>query len=187
MMAKTPGLQYWHTETLQQRACPAHQQSVCWEGRHETTLPTKPSLLSDNGKSCKVAQELHAKQQRQERYYNRTSHSLSDLVQGDAVRVQPREGVRHWQAAVVVQMISPRSFEVRLNNGRILRRNRCVLRKVKDSHNPGEIEDDAILCPEEETTTKTAETNTGERTGEPFQTRSGRISRPPTWMKDYAS
>ena len=152
-----------------------------------TTLPTKPSLFSDDGKSCKVAQELHAKQQRQERYYNRTSHSLSDLVQGDAVRVQPREGVRHWQAAVVIEMISPRSFAVRLNNGRILRRNRCALRKVKDSHNPGEIEDDAILCPEEETTTKTAETNTGEGTGEPFQTRSGRISRPPTWMKDYVS
>ena len=150
-----------------------------------TTLPTKSSLLNDDGRSCKVAQELQAKQQRQERYYNSTSHSLPDLVQGDAVRVQPREGLRHWQAAVVVKMISssPRWFEVRLNNGRILRRNRCALRKVKVSHVP----DNMILWPEEETTTQTSETSTGKRTGAPFQiTRSRRLSKPPTWMKDYA-
>ena len=100
-----------------------------------TTIPTRPSLLKPKIDESTTTEELMKRQQRQAYYYDQSAHGLPKLIQGDDVRVQPREAGTSWKPAIVVREFSPRSFEVLFENGRTARRNRCQLRKVKPGRN----------------------------------------------------
>ncbi|KAJ8356687.1 hypothetical protein SKAU_G00194810 [Synaphobranchus kaupii] len=100
--------------------------------RTRTLLPTKDTLLepeiTDN------TQGLMHNRRRQEKYYNRKARDMDTLKIGDSVRVQPYEPHKVWRAAEVIKPVSHRSYEVKLESGGVLRRNRRHLR-----HNHGTI------------------------------------------------
>ena len=57
--------------------------------------------------------------------------TLKPLSKGDHVRIQPTQpGIRTWNKGVVTNRMSARSYEVKTDNGSVLRRNRRLLRPV---------------------------------------------------------
>ena len=69
---------------------------------------------------------------RQEKYYNRTAKNLDTLKTGDRLRVQPVQPHKVWKTAQVLRPVSHRSYEVKLDSGGVLRRNR---RHLRHNHN----------------------------------------------------
>ncbi len=65
---------------------------------------------------------------RQAKYYNRTVKDMDLLKKGDSVRVQPCEPHKDWKPAQVIKPVGPRSYEVKLESGGAVRRNRRHLR-----------------------------------------------------------
>ena len=94
--------------------------------RTRTLLPTKPTLLQPELHDTKQA--LRDNQQRQAANFNRGARDLKALKPGDAVRIQPFEPHTVWRRATVMQPVDHRSYQVRLDNGGVLRRNRRHLR-----------------------------------------------------------
>lgn len=76
-------------------------------------------------------QGLRNNRKRQEKYYNHTAKDLDCLKEGDSVRVQPFDQSKIWKAAKVIRPVSPRSYEVELESGGVVRRNRRHLRVEK--------------------------------------------------------
>ncbi|KAK7901627.1 hypothetical protein WMY93_018396 [Mugilogobius chulae] len=94
--------------------------------RTRTLLPTKETLLEP-----KITNDQHGlsnNRRRQEKYYNRTAKNLDCFKEGDSVRVQPFEPHKTWKVAKVIKPVSLRSYEVELESGGVLRRNRRHLR-----------------------------------------------------------
>ena len=54
---------------------------------------------------------------------------MDTLKSGDSVRVQPCDTHKGWRPAKVVEQVSHRSYEVELESGGVLRRNRRHLRR----------------------------------------------------------
>ncbi len=94
--------------------------------RTRTLLPIKDTLLEPEITSN--MQGLMHNRQRQEKYYNRTAKNLDTLKTGDRVRVQPFQPHKVWKTAQVLRPVSHRSYEVKLDSGGVLRRNRRHLR-----------------------------------------------------------
>ena len=153
-----------------------------------TLLPTKVSTLVRTG-SERVQEELERKQEKQASYYDRKACDLLDL-EVDEVRIKPRGGYRYWRPATVVEKVAPRSYCVRLKSGRVLRRNRVQLRKVKSPRESKEREHDSQqirswiektegeeVPPEAQEQGKEFEEDAN-KPGE-YRTRSGRLVRPP--------
>ena len=66
-----------------------------------TTLPVKHSLLQEWSTNRVTAKEEFArKKERQAQYYTRPAYPLSELIQGEVVPVQPREGGKLWRPAI---------------------------------------------------------------------------------------
>ena len=103
--------------------------------RTKTFLPTRARLLqpevkNDNEQRAKT--ELY-KFKVKHYYDQKASGPLPELHTGDTVRVQPvRVGEKEWIPGTVESHTYPRSYDVRLRNGRILRRNRKHLRKTNE-------------------------------------------------------
>lgn len=145
--------------------------------RTRTLLPTKESLLEPEVTDNK--QGLMNTRQRQEKYYNRTARDLDCLKEGDSVRVQPFEPCRTWKTAKVLRTVSPRSYEVELETGGVLRRNR---RHLRHNHSP------PSSSSQTETMTKTQTVVTAKRgDNAAVTTRSGRQVRTPAYLKDYCT
>ena len=96
--------------------------------RTKTLLPTKASPLQP--KVTDVQKELRSKQDRQSVYYDRSAKDLDTLKIGDHVRVQPFAPYTVWRAARVLRPVDTRSYEVQLENDRVIRRNRRHLRRA---------------------------------------------------------
>lgn len=143
--------------------------------RTRTLLPKKKSLLEPKVTNNK--QGLINNRQRQEKYYNRTARDLDCLKEGDSVRVQPFDPCKIWRPAEVIRTVSPRSYEVELESGGVLRRNRHHLRR---NHGPP--------TPSTHTGTRTESQTvvTAERGDNTIvTTRSGRQVKTPSYLKDY--
>ena len=142
--------------------------------RTRTLLPTKETLLEP--KVSNNTQGLIYNRQRQEKYYNRTAKDLDCFKSGDCVRVQPFEPCKTWKSAKVLRPVSPRSYEVELESGGILRRNRRHLR-----HN---------YCPPSTSAPTGTVTGVAAVHGQgtdqyTVTTRSGRQVRRPAYLRDY--
>ena len=74
------------------------------------------------------------------KWYNANARNLPELKIGDTVRI---EGNKTWdrKAQVTEQCNTPRSFKVKTEDGRVLRRNQRDLLKTKESYVPGETID----------------------------------------------
>ena len=94
--------------------------------RTRTLLPTKASLLQT--KVEQVQQGLRSNQKRQSAYYNRSAKYLDTLKLGDCVRIQPFGPHTLWRLGKVLRAVDARSYEVQLQSGGVLRRNRKHLR-----------------------------------------------------------
>jgi hypothetical protein len=99
----------------------------------KTTLPTTESLLQPNAVNKGEMEQLKRAQKRQAKYYNRSSHDLPILAEGDNVRMKPfRLGEKAWKHATVVERLDQRSYEVEADNGTLYRRNRVHLKKTNE-------------------------------------------------------
>ena len=68
--------------------------------------------------------------------YDKTAKDLQQLREGDQVRIQPRqlgEAGREWKKGVILQKLDSRSYEISMNNGNILRRNRSEIKPTKEN------------------------------------------------------
>lgn len=149
--------------------------------RTRTLLPTKTSLLQPEIKD--TTQALIDNQQRQSAYFNRSARDLHTLNPGDGVRIQPVEPHAAWRRATVVRPVDHRSYLVRLDNGRVLRRNRRHLRLSRDtpvSSIPVAGETSATVTPE-------AALPGGSYAGgtQTVTTKAGRTVVRPQYLKDY--
>ena len=100
--------------------------------RTHTLLPShrvlrKPTIPSN------TEQELHNSKQKQRLNHNQQARDLSNLDLGTTVRIQ-RLGTRQtWTKARVEERLPHRSYRVKTEDGRILRRNRRHFRATKET------------------------------------------------------
>ena len=83
------------------------------------------SLLEPGYATEKDTQELQARKQRQQYYYNRHAHPFKPLAPGETVRLR-LPGQTTWTAGVCQGAVGPRSYEVQVGGSRY-RRNRRQL------------------------------------------------------------
>ena len=162
--------------------------------RPRNMLPAARQLLASTT-YChdQVRQRFQAEKNRQKHYYDRLSvRPLPPLVPGDPVRMSPLPGSKSWLPAKVVQRHqSPRSYVVECTgNGRKYRRNRRQLRKSTDaditsSQRSGDTdfpEPTGVGDTTPEVNTKTPDpvpSASMPNPRPPYQTRCGRVVRPP--------
>ncbi|XP_069133142.1 uncharacterized protein [Argopecten irradians] len=153
-------------------------------------LPTVRETLSP-----KVARgatvQLNSRQDQQKHHYDKRTKPLSPLKHGDSVRIRTE---KTWEPAQVQYKRSePRSYMVTTPDGRHYRRNRRDLLKTSE---PPPI----IMGPEPEVSaslptkpdvpednSKQQTLNTTKTVSNDVRTSSGRIVKPPRWLKDYSS
>ncbi|KAL6490120.1 hypothetical protein MHYP_G00004650 [Metynnis hypsauchen] len=135
--------------------------------RTRTLLPITDNLLKPEIQQN--TQGLRNNQHRQIKYYNRTAKDLQPLKQGDRVRVQPFEPQTVWKPATVIKPVDHRSYEIKLENGGVLRRNRRHLRK------------------ENRTTPVTVPRHTHAECQQRVVTRFGRAIVRPCYLRDYTT
>lgn len=140
--------------------------------RTRTLLPTKETLLKP--KVTNNEQGLNNNRRRQEKYYNRTAKDLDCFNEGDSVRVQPFEPCKTWKVAKVIRPVSVRSYEVELESGGVVRRNR---RHLRHNHCPTTPPAHTV------TVTNTPPVVTAQTNG--TTTRSGRQVNRPSYLKDF--
>ena len=102
--------------------------------RTKTLLPTSNHLLKR-----KTPKDMHKKKKKksskQTKYYNRSVKELPELIPGDIVQVQPLKSMdryKQWARAEVDTKVDIRSYQVRTEDGRVLRRNRRHLKHTKE-------------------------------------------------------
>ncbi|CAM4713618.1 unnamed protein product [Leuciscus chuanchicus] len=158
--------------------------------RTRTLLPTKTSLLQPQVISAQ--EDLINNQQRQCAYYDRSAKDLDELEPGDRVRVQPFAPYNVWRLGNIQRPIDARSYEVLLDTGNVLRRNRRHLRRAPgatpsrppdiDTDDTGHSETASPLCTSENVTPLD---NTNSDV--PVTTRSGRIVKKPSRYMDFVA
>uniref|UniRef100_A0A3Q2FT90 Integrase catalytic domain-containing protein n=1 Tax=Cyprinodon variegatus TaxID=28743 RepID=A0A3Q2FT90_CYPVA len=93
-----------------------------------TTLPSYDSNEQSAKKSSKLEYKLRKQKVKQKSYYDRSTKILPPLSYKDPVRIEDDEG---WNTkATILQEVAPRSFEVKTEDGQVLRRNRRSLLKT---------------------------------------------------------
>ena len=133
------------------------------------------------------------------KWYNANARNLPELKIGDTVRIQ---GNKTWdrKAQVTEQCNTPRSFKVKTEDGRVLRRNRRDLLKTRESYVPRETSDfydhdestssSKVSAPTQAASSETppsqaANSEIQDGPIRPYYTRSGREVRPPRRFQDY--
>ena len=100
--------------------------------RTKTLLPTSNHLL----KPKTPTKDMHKKKKsKQTKYYNQSVKELPELIPGDIVRVQPIKSMdryKQWAWAEVDTKVDIRSYQVRTEDGRVLRCNRRHLKHTKE-------------------------------------------------------
>ena len=151
--------------------------------RSRSSLPITQTLLKPKVIGRKRVHEKLSKKQRKQKYlYNKTRRDLSQLNQGDAIRIQ-REN--KWEPGVVTDRANtPRSYHVRTERGEY-RRNRRHLMKTNEMpiRSDDRIEDDYDTNVDDSTQSDEWEPSTSEP--KPYVTRYGRTVKTPVRFKDY--
>ncbi|XP_063965835.1 uncharacterized protein K02A2.6-like [Lytechinus pictus] len=172
-------LQYRNTPLEGLDASPAQ---LLMGRRTRTPLPTNKRLLKPKTQQ-NINTKLKKQQEKQKMFYDKTTHTLPNLVIGDVVRMRSTRNPKIWQKAIVVRICKePRSYIVQAE-GVDYRRNRKDLNKTKESLNPLHQND------EYNNQTQTSHDNppntpqnTSQRTTQPKQgytTKYGRHIKPP--------
>ena len=157
-------------------------------GRTKTLLPTSQKLLQPK-LNHSVPQEKGMIKDRQLQYYNAKAKDLPLLSTGRAVMIEPDRKGQLWRKATVVGQSNhrPRSYEVETDTRRILSRNRRHI-KLTPLSTPGYEEYEqgpSAVEGEKEPTESTKELVSPEGKDSPYQTRSGRASKRPSYLMDY--
>ncbi|XP_031335047.1 uncharacterized protein K02A2.6-like [Photinus pyralis] len=110
----------------------------------KTKLPISADLL--NPKLCeRVDDKLRYRSERNETYFNKGAKPLSDMNAGQNVTIFNHVN-KNWEPGQIVSKHdSPRSYNVQINSGETVRRNRVDLRK---SHNEFDIKQNCSDLPE---------------------------------------
>jgi hypothetical protein len=99
--------------------------------RLRSTLPTTniqlhPQVIKERNLKWKLVE----KKNQQKKQYDKTAKELPNLTSGDKVRIKRQD---LWEPAVVVRKSStPRSYDVKTQDGAVYRRNRRHLLKTKE-------------------------------------------------------
>ena len=198
-------LDHRNTPTEGMKSSPAQR---LMSRRTRTLLPTSEKLLKP--KLAENVQEGKWKTRtKQAFYYNRNARDLPPLKTGDSVRIQPTSNPKAtWKKATVQEQVNMRSYKVLTEDGSALRRNRRHLKATtKESHTPTtqmpkqtelpspskhiEQETNAsghssseVAKPQEPAVEQPA-TDLASQASKGNQTRSGRITKPPSYLKDF--
>ena len=98
--------------------------------RTRTTLPTATGLLKPETQDpVTIKRQLKEYQDKQKFYYDKSTKPLTDLEQGDVVRINDGQSKESRKGIVV----APRSYLVKDNYGQLYRRNRRHLIRSKES------------------------------------------------------
>ena len=158
--------------------------------RTRSQLPVTENLLKPKIVE-NVPEILSRKLERQARYYNRSSKDLKQLNPGAIIRVQPVSGQKLWRKGKVIEEISPRKYRIEVNGNEYVR-NRKYLRRSTEKQD-GNFDNVEVPLEEDSDNTSTSERNSeqappqiaGQSDGKVMQTRSGRVIRQPSHLKDY--
>lgn len=145
-----------------------------------------------------VRQKLLQRQSEQKLYYDRNSHDLKPLNVADNVYVR-RQVDKPLEPAIVTKICNrPRSYELQMSNGRKLERNRSHLYETVSEKNECEktvqnetLQNASVSNPVRSPESIIFKQNVNENSNQnvqnkqTFVTQSGRISRPPSYLKDY--
>ncbi|KAI5086769.1 hypothetical protein C0J45_23903, partial [Silurus meridionalis] len=158
--------------------------------RTRSLLPAKNSLLQPQ--VVQVEQALITNQRRQCAYYNRSARDLDALRSGDTVRVQPFEPHTEWKLGKVKRPVDSRSYEVEMDSGAVLRRNRRHLRRARvvpqmevvdiETVNTSGTHADTVISQQSPHTQGDTCNGDGAKT-----TRCGRVVRQPQRYKDFTT
>ena len=162
-------LEYWNTP-IDDVGSPAQ---LLMSRRLQSILPNtlsqlQPSVVDPR----KVEEQLKKKQERQKKYYDVASRVLPSLQHGEIVRVQISD--RWKEATVKTQVETPRSYNLKMPNGREVRRNRVHIRKQNGNTATKEPIEDGILD-NESTLPNLSQSDQSQG----YNTRSSRVSKPP--------
>ena len=160
--------------------------------------------------------QILKRKEKQTHHYNQHAKELPDLLKGVWVAPQPGNRSQKWFRAVVQDQTDVRSYNVRTQNGRMFRRNCKHLRSSKEPFYPLECNEPEInpspqpqiatsarsqdSCATEfhlqEPSTETVQLDKSSKPEfvvsykpQPGQHRiawAGRVSKPPSYLKDYA-
>lgn len=136
-----------------------------------TTLP-----YTTTKKHKQVKDKMKRLQKRQKGNYDKSSKSLKPLAPNDTVRV---EDANIWtRKATVLEEVNPRSYNVKTEDGLILRRNRRSLLRTQETmrSQDGQCEDDDDKTPEP---TSPVKDSVEQKEQPPVLRRSGRTVKPP--------
>ena len=163
--------------------------------RTKTLLPTSNNLLFPSPSNVHYKEKQTANKRKQAHYYNRRAKPLSQLTEGQNVRVRSKPGAASWEKGTVTRVLPYHSYEVDIG-GREIRRNRVQIRDspgahltLDDPNNKGQVNGDQNMSKESQdmSSPKRVITPTeGPANNQPIRTKSGRVVRPPQYLKDYS-
>ena len=189
-------LEWLNTPTPGMSSSPAQR---LMSRRTRTLLPCKSNLYTPKVQDA-VPQQVAHKRQQAKRFFDRRAKSLPDLVIGQPIRAKahPRAEDSPWKPGIVKGKVAPRSYLVEVE-GRQYRRNRKHLRDTYES--PGHVPPINPIDDLDVDTTSPAPTAKPQDIGSsldakspqtqttrevPVVTRSGRVTKRPQYLKDYA-
>ena len=203
------GLLNWrNTPRNQEVGSPAQR---LFSRRTRTRLPTIPVNLKPEAQDVqRVREKLEEEKKRAKKYYDRGTVLLKPLTRRDVIRV--RYG-KTWKPAKLVSQVTPRSYNIQMENGNIVRRNRKFLQKTREKDQfqvqPEDVDDEdnrpgpaeevihprpSPTCnpPPRETFPQNVNPNPGPINHSPkstplgaIRTRAGRIVKPPGYLDSY--
>ena len=167
-------LDWRNTPTEGMKSSPAQRM---FGRRTRTLLSTSKELLEPQLVRDVRERKLQRKEV-QTRFFNRNVKELPSLNEGDIVRMKPQasDGKQRWAKAQVQQQVDVRSYAVRTEDGRLLRRNRRHLRQSKEQFVAKdadvEIPSPVTNCPQPEVYSEPSAAPTQKSTGDPTPLRS---------------
>jgi hypothetical protein len=112
--------------------------------RTRTVIPTVKSLLEPQTVSPdRVRTQKETERETAKKYYDRKSKDLKPIAENDALRI--RSSNKSWEPALLFgKTPNPRSYKVRTEEGRVLRRNKKDLLTTKEKNNFQECEQEYV-------------------------------------------
>lgn len=160
-----------------------------------TKIPISTKLLNSNvslnmsNMSVNNHEKLCQRQQNQKYYHDQKSHVLPELHDNEIVRMQDNNV---WKPAIVINKDSPRSYIVKNSKGKTFRRNRKHLYKSRETSLPVDNENDQVIDESDYSDHVSQQSENKEKSQSTMssqdntrQTRSGRVTKRPTYLDDY--
>lgn len=131
------------------------------------------------------------KRQKYKQYHDQTSQNLKPVAIGDTVYIRKMPGKPLEPATITNQCSRPRSYEVQLNTGGVLERNRIHIHPFNNSDDNSKAQNSNINVKNQDVPTNDSNTNVipirEEIKSNETVTRSGRICSKPKNLSDYVT